>query len=95
MVGCAMTMAVQLIIGHAGYHISLATQGVISYPTAAALVLGENIGTTITALLASAVERPPLARTSFRLLSRYLQFMRCAVDHRRFSMVYRLDPDHH
>ena len=36
-----------------GITISLAFQGVISYETAAALVLGENIGTTITALLAS------------------------------------------
>mgnify|MGYP001213836632 FL=1 len=33
--------------------IALALTGVINYPTAAALVLGENIGTTITALLAS------------------------------------------
>jgi phosphate:Na+ symporter len=36
-----------------GITISLASQGVISYPTAAALVLGENIGTTVTACLAS------------------------------------------
>ncbi len=36
-----------------GITISLATQGVITYETAAALVLGENIGTTITAFLAS------------------------------------------
>jgi phosphate:Na+ symporter len=36
-----------------GITISLASQGVISYETAAALVLGENIGTTITAFLAS------------------------------------------
>jgi phosphate:Na+ symporter len=33
--------------------ISLAVKGVISYETAAALVLGENVGTTITAFLAS------------------------------------------
>jgi phosphate:Na+ symporter len=36
-----------------GITISLAFQGVISYETAAALVLGENVGTTITAFLAS------------------------------------------
>ncbi len=53
MVGCVMTMAVQSSSATLGITISLATQGVISYPTAAALVLGENIGTTITAFLAS------------------------------------------
>ena len=36
-----------------GITIALASTGTISYPTASALVLGENIGTTITALLAS------------------------------------------
>ena len=53
LVGCVMTMAVQSSSATLGITISLATQGVISFPTAAALVLGENIGTTITALLAS------------------------------------------
>ncbi|MEO8270702.1 MAG: Na/Pi symporter, partial [Aureliella sp.] len=52
-VGCVMTMVVQSSSATLGITISLATQGVISYPTAAALVLGENIGTTITAFLAS------------------------------------------
>ncbi|MEG0398408.1 MAG: Na/Pi symporter, partial [Cetobacterium sp.] len=36
-----------------GITITLAVQGLIDYPTAVALVLGENVGTTITALLAS------------------------------------------
>jgi phosphate:Na+ symporter len=53
MVGCVLTMVVQSSSATLGITISLATQGVISYPTAAALILGENIGTTITALLAS------------------------------------------
>ncbi|TWU10622.1 Na/Pi cotransporter family protein [Allorhodopirellula heiligendammensis] len=53
MVGCIMTTLVQSSSATLGITISLATQGVISYPTAAALILGENIGTTITALLAS------------------------------------------
>lgn len=52
-VGCVVTMVVQSSSATLGITISLAYQGVISYPTAAALVLGENIGTTITALLAS------------------------------------------
>jgi phosphate:Na+ symporter len=53
LVGCAVTTLVQSSSATLGITISLAYQGVISYPTAAALVLGENIGTTITAFLAS------------------------------------------
>lgn len=53
LVGCLLTIAVQSSSATLGITISLAFQGVISYPTAAALVLGENIGTTITAYLAS------------------------------------------
>lgn len=53
MVGCLLTIAVQSSSATLGITISLAFQGVISYPTAAALVLGENIGTTVTAYLAS------------------------------------------
>jgi phosphate:Na+ symporter len=53
LVGCVMTTLVQSSSATLGITISLAFQGVISYETAAALVLGENIGTTITALLAS------------------------------------------
>ena len=51
--GCVLTMAVQSSSATLAITISLASQGVISFPTAAALVLGENIGTTITAFLAS------------------------------------------
>ncbi|QDT07635.1 Na+/Pi-cotransporter [Rubripirellula lacrimiformis] len=53
MVGCVLTTLVQSSSATLGITISLATQGLISYPTAAALILGENIGTTITAFLAS------------------------------------------
>lgn len=52
-VGCILTTIVQSSSATLGITISLATQGIISYETAAALVLGENIGTTITAFLAS------------------------------------------
>lgn len=51
--GCVLTTMVQSSSATLGITISLASQGVISYETAAALVLGENIGTTITAFLAS------------------------------------------
>ncbi len=53
MLGCVLTVLVQSSSATLGITISLAFQGIISYQTAAALVLGENIGTTITAILAS------------------------------------------
>jgi len=53
MVGCVMTMLLQSSSATLAITISLAIEGVIPFETAAALVLGENIGTTITALLAS------------------------------------------
>ncbi|HIF32273.1 MAG TPA: Na/Pi cotransporter family protein [Planctomycetaceae bacterium] len=53
MMGCLLTMMVQSSSATLGITISLATSGVIPFETAAALVLGENIGTTITAILAS------------------------------------------
>ncbi len=53
LVGAALTAIVQSSSATLGITISLAATGLINYPTAAALVLGENIGTTITALLAS------------------------------------------
>lgn len=52
-VGCLLTVAVQSSSATLGITISLAYLGVISYPTAAALVMGENLGTTITAAFAS------------------------------------------
>lgn len=53
LVGCVLTVLVQSSSATLGITISLAVQGVIPFETAAALVLGENIGTTITAFLAS------------------------------------------
>ncbi len=53
LVGCILTTMVQSSSATLGITISLARQGLISFETAAALVLGENIGTTITAFLAS------------------------------------------
>ncbi|MBX3422354.1 MAG: Na/Pi cotransporter family protein [Pirellulaceae bacterium] len=53
LIGCVLTAVVQSSSATLGITISLATQGLIDYQTAGALVLGENIGTTITALLAS------------------------------------------
>ncbi|MCF7972320.1 MAG: Na/Pi cotransporter family protein [Phycisphaerae bacterium] len=53
LVGCVLTMVVQSSSATLGITIGLASTGVIEFRTAAALVMGENIGTTITAWLAS------------------------------------------
>jgi len=52
-VGCILTMIVQSSSATLGITIGLAAMGVIEFRTAAALVMGENIGTTVTALIAS------------------------------------------
>jgi phosphate:Na+ symporter len=52
-VGCVLTLIVQSSSATLGITIGLAATGVIPFTTAAALVLGENLGTTITALIAS------------------------------------------
>lgn len=52
-VGSVLTGIVQSSSATLGITIAIAAQGVISFETAAALVLGQNIGTTITAWLAS------------------------------------------
>jgi len=53
LVGCMLTVIVQSSSATLGITMALAGTGVIDFHTAAALVLGENIGTTITAYLAS------------------------------------------
>ena len=53
LVGAALTAVVQSSSATLGITIALALTGTIDYVTAAALILGENIGTTITAFLAS------------------------------------------
>ncbi len=52
-VGCVATMIVQSSSATTGVTMALATANLINYNTAAGLVLGLNIGTTITAVLAS------------------------------------------
>lgn len=51
--GAIVTAIVQSSSATVGITMTLANVGLISFPTAAGLVLGENIGTTITAFLAS------------------------------------------
>ncbi|WP_225072159.1 Na/Pi cotransporter family protein [Desulfuromonas sp. CSMB_57] len=51
--GALLTVAVQSSSATVGLTMTLAAQGLLSFPAAMALVLGENIGTTITAELAT------------------------------------------
>jgi phosphate:Na+ symporter len=53
LVGCVLTMIVQSSSATLGITMGLASTGMIDFQTAGALVLGENIGTTVTAFLAS------------------------------------------
>ena len=53
MMGCLLTMVVQSSTAMLGITMALAMAGVLPFHTAVAFVLGENIGTTITAFLAS------------------------------------------
>lgn len=79
MVGCFLTVIVQSSSAMLGITIALASTGVIPFTTAAALVLGENIGTTITALLASVgtsvnAKRAARAHALFNILGVVLIF---------------------
>lgn len=52
LIGTLLTVLVQSSSATIGLTMTLASQGLLSFPAAMALVLGENIGTTITAQLA-------------------------------------------
>jgi phosphate:Na+ symporter len=70
--GCILTMIIQSSSAMLGITIALASQGAITFPTAAALVLGENIGTTVTLWIATigankATKRTAMAHTTFNL----------------------------
>lgn len=71
--GCMLTVVIQSSSAMLGITIAMAATGVINFNTAAALVLGENIGTTITAILASVgtsvnAKRAARAHAIFNLL---------------------------
>jgi phosphate:Na+ symporter len=51
--GTLLTIAVQSSSATVGLTMTLAVSGLLTYPTALALVLGENIGTTVTAQLST------------------------------------------
>lgn len=64
LVGCIMTIILQSSSVTIAITISLAMLGVIEFETGAALVLGENIGTTLTAILASIGTSPNARRAA-------------------------------
>jgi phosphate:Na+ symporter len=53
LMGTVLTVAVQSSSATVGLTMTLAASGLLTYPTALALVLGENIGTTVTAQLST------------------------------------------
>ena len=73
LIGCLMTMVVQSSSAMLGITIALAMTGAIPFHTAVALVMGENIGTTITAQLAAiggtvAARRTAMAHSVFNIV---------------------------
>ena len=72
-IGAVTTLLIQSSSATTGIIIVLASQGLINFEGAVALVLGENIGTTVTAVLASIggnfhAKRAALAHTLFNVL---------------------------
>ncbi len=72
-IGCVMTMVIQSSSAMLGITIALAATGAIPLYTAIALVMGENIGTTITAQFAAiggsiASRRAAMAHSVFNIL---------------------------
>ena len=65
LVGAAVTAIVQSSSATLGITMTLVGTGIIDFQTAVALVLGENIGTTITAFLASLGTSVPARRTAY------------------------------
>jgi phosphate:Na+ symporter len=65
LVGCILTFLVQSSSATLAITIGLAATGVIPFGTAAALVLGENIGTTITVMIASIGANVNAKRTAY------------------------------
>ena len=72
--GALVTVMVQSSSATIGLTMTLAMQGIISFPTAMALVMGENIGTTVTAWLATIgsnnieAKRTAMAHTTFNVI---------------------------
>ncbi|MBN1831544.1 MAG: Na/Pi cotransporter family protein [Deltaproteobacteria bacterium] len=77
LIGTIMTMAVQSSSATVGVTMALASQGLISFEVGVAFILGDNIGTTITAELASIgaslrAHQAARAHTLFNLIGVFL-----------------------
>ncbi|MGB4247378.1 MAG: Na/Pi symporter, partial [Pseudohongiellaceae bacterium] len=63
-IGCLLTVIIQSSSAMLGITITLASTGVIDFNTAVALIIGENVGTTITAQLAAIGANTSAVRTA-------------------------------
>jgi len=63
-IGCFLTVIIQSSSAMLGITITLASTGVIDFHTAVALIIGENVGTTITAQLAAIGANTSAVRTA-------------------------------
>jgi phosphate:Na+ symporter len=73
LLGCLLTFLVQSSSAALGILIAAASEGLVTFPAAAAFILGENIGTTITVVIASIgattnARRAALAHVLFNVL---------------------------
>jgi phosphate:Na+ symporter len=73
MLGCLLTFLVQSSSAALAILVAVASEGLISFPAAAAFILGENIGTTITVVIASIgattnAKRAALAHVLFNVI---------------------------
>lgn len=98
LIGAAITGIVQSSAATLGITITLASQGLIDYPSAVALVLGENVGTTVTALLASIgasanAKRAAYAHTLINIIG--VAWVTAIFPYYLFGLESILDPDHH
>ena len=78
--GAVLTMIIQSSSATIGITIALATTGLLTFPAAFALVLGENIGTTITAQLASigtsiTARRSAMIHTLFNTVGAFYMYL--------------------
>lgn len=80
LIGALLTIIVQSSSATIGITLALASSGVLSFPSSVALIMGENIGTTVTANLAAigtniAARRTALAHFLFNALATTLMLL--------------------
>jgi len=94
-IGTITTLVVQSSSAIIGITIALASQGILNFEGSVAIILGTNIGTTITAILASIgtnfhAKRAAIAHTLFNVLGVVLVLI---VFYPFTSMIERIIPD--